>query len=142
MKKIKPEWLPKELIYPCDHFDDLFGEFTFNKERALAPWLIDPEGKIIAPADYVRTPKRKRQECLEIGSYCRMPDYSQLWVSARKELVEVLAVQLLRTNYRMYFIFTDREEQGTLVSCAYNEIIGDRWLALIDTDSIPHAPED
>ena len=37
----------------------------------------------------------------------------------------------------IYFQLVDRGDNETLVTAQYNQILGNRWLAMIQTDSIP-----
>lgn len=74
-------------------------------------------------------------------SYATVKGYSTkfhpLKLTARPFLNTLIRDMFLINTEELYFSLNVREDGKTLVSINYGQILGGKWIALIDTDSLP-----
>ena len=65
------------------------------------------------------------------------------WIYAKPtpEVIAWIRANMLQIDYdSLYFQAIMREGGQTLIVCQYNAILGSRWLALVDSETIPVDP--
>lgn len=127
----------KNVLFPTvSDFNDLFkrarvitGPFRDYKSQNVYTWKLIEGG-----------------ECY-LSSYCSVSGtahgYSPLDVIPHDSVIGAIgANMLLSKNYRINFEIVIREGGGgALVVARYDQILGDRWLAIIDEQTVPTVGE-
>lgn len=129
-------WTAIPLLIPkAKAFEDLFQEYSFKERSDFAePWVFEDLD--------VGTGKRPL-EAIPIGPYCstqRLKDRRPaLYVKVRDFVADYIRGHMIAAgvNDRISFELIEREDGKTLVVARNSVIIGSRWLALIDTDTVP-----
>lgn len=84
-------------------------------------------------------PKSDRTGLYRFSRWCtHIKLRSQRWLSVtpKQKTIEKIASGLV-VDGSLYWEFIDWGDNRTLVVVHYDRILGNRWVALIDTDSIP-----
>ena len=115
---IRPELaeLPRPVAFPAiESFSELFPELTLEKQEhpfqgsAVTNWI----------------------QIRDRGAYRHKRAVLPQW------LIDWCQENMLPVNYdSIYFTVTIRDD-GALICAQYNQIIGSRWLALVDADTVP-----
>ena len=107
----------KEIAFPnIRRFSDLFGEIEPKKDRPFADKAVI--------SNWLHYSKPYRSEYRE----------------PRPIVLEYIRGNMLPVDYdSIYFEVIDRGDNETLIVAKYNQIIGSRWLAIVDTDSVKAA---
>lgn len=131
----------KRIAFPeLKSFDDLFEKnFSFDKETGPSPykWQLTSDTNSFATV----------QRSNDIGPYCAVDSprgHDALYVQAKDFVIEYITKEMLFLDYDSlyYQIVFRRHADGSdaneaLVCVKHNNIIGDRWLALIDPKTVP-----
>ena len=124
----------KPLTFPeAKRWEDLFEEAIPHDPRpgVFAPILVewpcpDQHGRPEPP--------------LQLSSFCAVdgrPGYQCLQVKPKQEVIDWISDNMLRISDHLSFRVVIREGGEALVVVSHSCIIGSRWLALIDADSVP-----
>ena len=81
-----------------------------------------------------------------VTPYCvvsGMDEHYSLYVKARESLIKAIEDNTiaLENDYMYFEIVVYKDGSPALVICKYGKIIGDRWLARIDANTIPSMKE-
>ncbi len=128
----------KPLAYPnAKRWDDLF--------EATTP--LDPKPGILAPilVEWPCPDQHGRPEPpLQLSSFCAIsgrPEYQCLRVKPKQEVIDWIRDNMLRINDHLSFKVVIREDGEALVVVSHSCIIGSRWLALIDSTTVPNGAQ-
>lgn len=74
-----------------------------------------------------------------LTSFCSTsPSKPSLDVQPRPFIIDVIYGSIMKSeDYRYHFEIVDREDKSSLVLVKYDRIIGSRWLAVIDPNTVP-----
>ena len=108
-------YLPKELAFPnISKFSDLFGstedrqDYEFADKSVISNWIH-------------HSPKHRSE-------YRKPSDM----------VLKFVRDHMLPVDYdSIYFQAVNRGDNQTLITAQYNQIIGSRWLAIVETDTMP-----
>lgn len=124
----------RKLAFPnAKKFDDLFAEYSFDKETAPASVTFDFDD-----CDSMTDPAIT----MTIGPFCCIRgndvEYRSMWVAAKEEVIEhIKSSAVMIADDTMDFKIVIRDSGEALVCVDHNRIIGGLWLALIDPETIP-----
>jgi len=118
----------KHLIFPVNRFDELFDDYRpWSQEDSFEPIQIHKQ--------YV--------ESMYIGSYCMLRGGNALRVKPNQKLVRGIEESMIAIEYeRTHFEIIDHDDGRSLVVCSHGQIIGSRWLARIDSKTVPRVVEE
>lgn len=124
------EWaeiVGKSLLFPdAAKFEDLFRSVYLNREEAPTNLTIEKDGSNYPTG---------------INSWChrhlRNGHYVSTYLGPQAGVLEAILDSLVVPDLSLYFTIVDRGDNVSLVTIQYDQIIASRWLAFIDTDSIP-----
>lgn len=122
--KDRKEGFPaKSLLFPNrTKFSQIFSKWSFEGSEGLP----------------VQGFRGESGGYMQIGSYVRNDGPRVLYAAVKDDVFQVLKKSLvLIDGDSTYFNFVNRGKGKTLVTVKYNKILGDRWIAIIDTSSIP-----
>lgn len=75
-----------------------------------------------------------------ITNYCMVSgkEYRSFHVRPKQEVIEYVRNNMIPVYYdHIYFQVVVRNDNTALITASYNQIIGSRWLALVDADTVP-----
>ena len=118
----------KSLLFPdATTFKDLFRSVYLNREEAPTNLPLPRDGSNYPTG---------------INSWCHRHLEDGHYVSTFLGPHDVILEGIMDSDVvggTKYFSMVDRGDNVTLVLVQWDQIIGSRWLAFIDTDSIPEA---
>lgn len=124
--------------------DGVRGAASMGKEVAFPDarsfWDLFSEAR---PLD--ASPGSRRQRVLrrhgegQVTSYCGVVQDSRegMDVTARERVLDYIVSSMLASDYRISFGIVPRPDGTALVYAAYDRILGDRWLAIVDLSTVP-----
>lgn len=118
-----------DLAFPGATFSDLFSEHRLCQIACPMP---------LSPFPSLPLGNRKRKGS-KIGSYLATnAGHPSAHVRPSPDLVTFLRANMIDVDYdSIYFRAIHRGDGTTLVIAQYNQIIGSRWLALLQTSDLP-----
>jgi len=114
----------RPLLFPnADSFSDIFEHVDSGKKIVAVLKSDDPQIK----------------DKMGIGNWVMMSGGKSFHATPKKVVIEALEKSLILVNYdEIYFEIVDRGGGDALVLAKYNQIIGSRYLAIIDPRTIPN----
>lgn len=120
-----------------------------NNQTAIRPELAElprsvafPDIRTFAELFPVLTDERQahKWEKSEVSNWIQIKDrdgYRHAYAVLPQWLIDWVQANMLPVDYdSIYFTINARDDVTALVTAQYNQIIGSRWLALIDANSI------
>ena len=75
-----------------------------------------------------------------ISNWLLFRDHHSEYRQPSETMLAYVRDNMLPVDYdSIYFTVTDRGDGTTLICAQYNQILGSRWLAFVDTDTVPNA---
>jgi hypothetical protein len=132
----------KPLVFPCESFSDLFERWApYTKEVPSWAKPIKVTGPCIGKA---LKGKRKRNGEPDLNShmffdsYCIVRDRESLRVKPKQEVIDTIMRNTIIVEYdKMFWEICPHDNGKSLVVCSHNLILGNVWVALIDTETVP-----
>ncbi len=116
----------KQLLFPiATKFDDLFRGIYTDREEAPTNLAVDRDGTTYHTG---------------VNAWCHRHLKNGHYVSLYLRPYDKVLERILTSDVvggTKYFSIVDRGDNVSLVIVEWDQIIGSRWLAFIDTDSIP-----
>lgn len=134
----------ESLIYPDVR---TFGELFVESQSYADPkpeWMREFRSTLL-PMPAVTVHKAEKlvpTERLNISPYCSVSDplgvhWRSMWVRPTLALWLKLHETMIKVDYDAIYFHIVIRTDGALVLAQYNQIIGSRWIALIDPATIP-----
>ena len=95
---------------------------------------VDPGKKIVAviQSDYDKKAK------MGISNFVSLSSGGSFYASPKKEVLQLIERNMVIVAYdEIYFKIVIRSKNSALVVAQHNQIIGSRWLAIIDPKTVP-----
>ena len=119
----------KQLLFPdATKFEDLFRGIYADREEAPKNLALSRDGSAYHTG---------------VNAWCHRHLEAGPYVSLYLRPYDKVLEGILKSDVvggTKYFSIVDRGDNVSLVIVEWDQIIGSRWLAFIDTDSIPEVP--
>ena len=130
------DFLPPIHFPEVKELRELFDRITLYEKEALPSYYLVENATQAMPA---RGPKRSNE--VPIGPYCiRSSDevpHKGLSIYPNERLADWVQKNMIYIQYdTMHFKIIDYRDGMSLVIISYGQIIGERWLAMVQTESI------
>jgi hypothetical protein len=123
VKNPKKDYPSKPVLFPAaKKFTDIFENWSFDTENK-------PLRRNWTHKSHIAS--------LKFGPWTSDTDGPSMLVDPYPHVIATIDSKLVVGEDELYWKLTRRKGGETLVSVQYNHIIGDRWVALIRTNTIP-----